>query len=344
MTTRPERHGLGDPRIPWVVLLDLTWAAPPPLSELSRRLAAVAAEAGWDEPGPGAVLSGERAPLRRELVSSSAEPLRLGRHGDGLVLAARHDALDGLAMLSAARRLLGEVRSSARGLPSQHPPAGGSVLALGERAWEVLARPTARVAGSRTGAGPEAGPERGDVFAATKIGAAPRTADLVAAGARAVADWNTERGRPSRRTSVAIGVSTVGGGADGLADASAFLRLTRVEEMSAEQIRAAIAVAPVQPGGGGTGAGLFARVLGTAARLAAPRLGSTLLVSHLGTLSGADPLSAAAFYPVSGGGSGLSLGAATVRGETTLTLRARAAQHDDDALPPLRERVVAYLD
>jgi hypothetical protein len=113
--------------------------------------------------------------------------------------------------------------------------------------------------------------------------------------------------------------------------------------MSAEQVRTALAAAPVQPGGGSGRRGPMGRALGAAARLAAPRLGSTLLVSHLGTVTADDRLTGAAFYPVTGGGSGLSLGAATVRGTTTLTLRARAAQHDDDALQQLLERVVAQL-
>ncbi|MFL6107429.1 MAG: hypothetical protein ACJ72D_12490 [Marmoricola sp.] len=331
-----DRHGLGDPRIPWVVLLDLTWTDPPQASALADRLAGLSREARWPLPLPDAVITGEPRQLLGALTTSSTQALRLGRHEGGLVLAARHEALDGLAMLSAARHLLGEVRSSARGLPPD--VAGSGPGALVRRATEVLVRPPARVAPSRSGTG------TGDSFASTSVEASPRTADLVHAGARAIAAWNTERGRASRRISVAVGASTLGGNAEDLRDASAFLRLTDVEAMNADEVRAALAAAPVQPGGGGVTAGLLGRALRPAARLAAPRLGSTLLVSHLGTLDADEHLSAAAFYPVTGGGSGLSLGAATLRSTTTITLRARASQHDDDALQQLLERVVAELD
>jgi hypothetical protein len=336
---RPDRHGLGDPRIPWVVLLDLAWSGPPPLADLTTSLAAVAAEAGWSPPHPGTVVAGERDGLLRALATSSAEPLRLGRYADGVVLAARHDALDGLAMLTAARRLLGVVRSSARGLsPGVGSPCRGALL---RRGWEVLARPPARVAAARDL------PTTGEAFATLVLDGAPRTADLVLAGARAVRTWNHEHGRSARRTSVAVGASRAGGAADDLADDSAFLRLTGVEAMDLEQVRSALASAVVQPGGGtdrrGTAGPLAGRALGTALRLAAPRLGSTLLVSHLGALEAEDRLHGAAFYPVTGGGSGLSLGAATLRGRTTLTLRGRGARYDDDALQQLLERVVENL-
>lgn len=341
MTHQDARHGLGDPRIPWVVLLDLGWTDPPGTETLARRLDDLAREAGWAAPRPGAVLPGARSALVRALASGSLEALRVGRYDDGVVLAARHDALDGLAMLTAGRRLLGEVRSLARGLPaSTKAPGAGALL---RRAWEVAARPPARVVAARTTT--TSGPTSGDVFASTEVDTAPRTADLVLAGARAVADWNREHGRPARRTSVAVGASRVGGTADDLRDASAFLRLTDVDRMGAEEVRAALAQAPVQPGGSAAAAnGIAGRLVGAGVRIAAPRLGSTLLVSHLGTLTADDALRGAAFYPVTGGGSGLSLGAATLRGSTTLTLRARAATHDDDALQHLLERVVANLD
>jgi len=341
VTTPHDRHALGDPRIPWVVLLDLSWTAPPPVPDLAAGLSSLAAEGGWAAPGPGAVVQGERRQLLSDLSTASPEALRLGRYDAGVVLAARHDALDGLAMLTAARRLLGQVRSSARGLPPDSARASSRSTGreLGRRAWEVLVRPPARVAPSRSDGA------SGDVFASTTVPFTVRTADLVHSGARALADWNAEHGRPAARTAVAIGASTIGGSADLLRDSSAFLRLTGVESMSLDQVRAAIAAAPVQPGGESASAsGVLGRAVGVALRVAAPRLGSTLLVSHLGTLSGDDHLAAAAFYPVTGGGSGLSLGAATVVMTTTITVRARAAQHDDDALQHLLERVVAYLD
>jgi hypothetical protein len=80
--------------------------------------------------------------------------------------------------------------------------------------------------------------------------------------------------------------------------------------------------------------------LGT--RVLARRLGSTVLVSHLGRVEAAA-VTSAAFYPMAGGGSGLALGAVTVGSTTTLTLRARARQHSSDELGRLLDDVVARL-
>ena len=50
-----------------------------------------------------------------------------------------------------------------------------------------------------------------------------------------------------------------------------------------------------------------------------------------------------AFYPVAGGGSGMSLGAVTISGQTTVTLRARGRQHDPVGLEQLLSTIVARL-
>ena len=193
-----------------------------------------------------------------------------------MVLAARHDALDGLAMLTAAGRLLGcDLRSSARGVGTGRAGATGAMVARG---WEVVARPPARVA-------PSGDPAPGDSFALTCVAAAPRTADLVRAGARAVVAWNRAHRAPAQRVTVAVGVSTVGATSPALADRSAFLRLRGVEELELDDIRDLLARAPVQPGGsGGAMSPVVAAVANIAVRLVAPRLGSTLLVSHLGAV------------------------------------------------------------
>jgi hypothetical protein len=317
------RHGAGDPRIPWVVLLDVPLGERPDAREVESRLAAL--DLG------GRLVHGTRRELLGTLAADGSATLRAGLYDDGLVLAARHDALDGLAMLTVAGRLLGEnLSSSARGIGSARPADRGALV---RRAWEVAARPPARVAASLKGTA------SGDSFATITVQATPRTADLVLAGARAIVAWNREHGRPARRVSVAVGVSTLGGDAAELADHSAFLRLTGVERLGAEELRDRLAQAPAQPGGGGSAQSALA---GQVLRLAATRLGSTLLVSHLGTID-TDRVPPA-FYPVTGGGSGLSLGAASARGRSTLTLRARAAQHRDEDLSRLLELVVGALD
>lgn len=329
MTGRPPRHGLGDPRIPWVVLLDLTVPVP---ADLSVRLDSLYDDAGWTGPAPSP-LEGARHELLGRLAADGSRELAVGTHSTGLVLAARHDALDGLGMLTAAAHLVaGPLASGARGLPADRSGGRGELV---RRAWEVGVRPSARVAPAT------AAPAPGDVFARTVVAGSPRTAHLVHAGARAVSAWNRAHGKRSTRISVAVGASRVGGASAALADQSAFLRLRDVERLDLDGVRAALASAPVQTGGGGGSP--LAGIASAALRLAAPRLGSTLLVSHLGEVDTGGRDLAPAFYPVTGGGSGLSLGAATVAGRTVLTLRARARTHDDDGLQHLLETVVDEL-
>ena len=335
---RPARHGLGDPRIAWIVLLDVATAQPPLRGHVAAELESLAREAGWPRPSEAAVVDGDRRPLLATLASGGgADAVRVGLHSGGLVVAARHDLLDGLAMLGVAGRLLGApVRSSARGVGDR--PVAASALV--RRAWEVAVHPPARVADSRTSG------RAGDVFAETVVTGSPRTADLVHAASQAIVRWNGRRGGPTQRISVAVGVSTVSAADHDLADRSAFLRLSGVERLTADEIGERLAHAPLQPGAG-RGAGAGGALLGVASRaalrLAAPRLGSTVLVSHLGALEAPSSVERASFHPVSGGGSGLALGAATLHGSTTLTLRGRAGQHDDEGLHQVLTLVVDAL-
>ena len=85
-----------------------------------------------------------------------------------------------------------------------------------------------------------------------------------------------------------------------------------------------------------------ARALSGGIRLLSRRLGSTLLVSHLGEVT-AEGVTGLAFHPVTAGGSGVSLGAVTLHGSTTVTLRARAAQWDRAGLERLLAEIVAEL-
>lgn len=123
-----DRHGLGDPRIPWIVLLETGLPTLlPTRDELVARLAVLAERAGWPAPGPDAVLLGERRDLLDQLAAATAARVRVGLHDGGVVLGARHDCLDGLGLLTVAEELLGTpVRSSARGIGADR--AGASTL------------------------------------------------------------------------------------------------------------------------------------------------------------------------------------------------------------------------
>jgi hypothetical protein len=176
------------------------------------------------------------------------------------------------------------------------------------------------------------------------IEGAPRTDDLVCAGANAVVAWNRMHDAKASGVVVAVGLSTARGDTQRLADHSAFLRLRHVEHMTRDEVRECLRTAPLELGGFHPSLPpAISAVTNAALRVAAPRLGSTLLVSHVGVLHGPARMTAPAFYPVTGG-FGLAIGAATLRGRTVLTLRGRETRHDDEGLGELLALVVEQLE
>jgi hypothetical protein len=299
-----DRHGLGDPRIAWTVLLTATLREAPSAALISARLDELAGAENW----------------------SSSPPLAITVNGDEVTLAADHRYLDGQAMLAALSRLLDRpVRSLATGVGSERRRAG---LGLGgaKRLFEVSARPSAVLAPTSTGDSDE------DAIAHAHLPYRVSTSDLVVAATDALA------GGSPRPISVAVGVATRVGSE--LADNSGYLRIRDARGLSRAEVSDFLRRAPLQPGGEPAGAvGALASI---ATRALANRLGSTVLVSHLGDVV-ADGVADLAFYPVSGGASGLSLGAATIEGRTTITLRARGHRHSSDGLERLLETITAAL-
>ncbi|MEQ6901736.1 hypothetical protein [Nocardioides sp. YIM 152588] len=179
-----------------------------------------------------------------------------------------------------------------------------------------------------------------------------RTSDLVHAAASALGAAG------GRRVAIAVGASRrtppddpaadpAAGPGTGprIADRSALLRLRDVERMDRDQVREAIRSAPVEAsphGEEGVRSRLAAGLLGAGIRLLAPRLGSSLLVSHLGRVDGTG-VDRLLFHPVTAGGSGLSLGAVVLGDTTTVTLRGRARTWNDDGLEQLLEAIVDRL-
>ena len=335
MTGSAPEGWLGQSGLAWNILLSAD-VVPPPTRILRERLETLASRQGWPVGVPGAVVEGDRSSVLRRLAARADHrpPVAVGRTPGSVVVGAHHAYVDGLGLLTVLGALcaspvtsravgVGRGRASAR-------DAGSLVRRLGE----VAVRPPAGVAGDGDGA------DRGDVFARAVLDGSVRTAALVHTGAAAVVAANRERGRRSDRVAVAVGVSRAGGTRTVVADDSGFIRLTDVERLGPSAVEAAIGRAPLQFGGSAQG-GITRAASGlirTGARLLAPRLGSTLLVSHLGTID-ADGLEAVAFHPLAGGGSGVSLGAATLRGRTVLTLRARGAAHTTGDL----ERLLAGI-
>ena len=326
--TAPPAWG-GDPSIAWRILLTTELTEPLTATDLEHRQVALHREQGWPSPVP--VATGDPEALRRDLAEVREVPLVLGISGRTLVISAFHAYVDGLGLLDVLAALArSPVTSSARGVGDR--PVGGGGTA--DRLREVALAPPARVAA------PRVQPAEGDAYAVATVPGRVRTAALVHAAARAVVSQNQDAGRPTRHVSVAVGAGRPAPEAGRLANRSELLRLRDVEQLTLDDVADALRISPLSAAGGtGTGSGRLNKL---ALRVLAPRLGSSVLVSHLGdvTTSAAHDL---AFYPVTAGGTGLSLGAVGVDGCTVLTLRARARTWDQAGLAGLLGRVVGSL-
>lgn len=330
---------VADPAIGWRILLTARLAETPDGADLAERLTAITGQQGWPAPPPLRVRTDLRT-LQRELVAADPAPLVVGLCDGHVVLSAHHGAVDGLGLLTLLERLgAGPVRSGARGVGAR-TTTGGAARTTTRRLREALLRPPARVTPP-----PGVLAASGDVLVERTLPGAHRTAALVAAASRAVVSHEQARGRTAAHVAIAVGAvrEQAPDAATGpVADHSVLLRLTDVEQLDADGITAALAAAPVQTPPAGGGNPLLARAAAAGLRALAPRLGSTLLVSHLGevTAPGARGL---AFHPVTAGGTGLSLGAVGHDGTTTLTLRGRASAWNDNGLEQLLEAVVSLL-
>lgn len=330
-----------DPHVVWNVLLEAELDGPLP-HDLAERLAALNRDLG--SPSTPVVHGTDAADLRRQLSVATGAALFLGvlvgPDGRGtLVLSAHHAALDGLGMLGALARLTDtEVLAHARGLADR--PGDGSVAgAMVRRLREVLLSPPDLVPGHGGRPG-----TRGDSTTRAELGGQMHTSELVHRTLQGVGAWNRDRGGRVRRPAVAIGASRVGGTPLRLGNHSALIRLTRMAGVDAAGCRTRLQQAAAQPDEmSGHASGLLHLATSVALRVLRRRLGSTVLVSHLGRVE-APMVRSLALYPVTGGGSGLSVGAVSlVAGDSTTTVvtaRARGAEFSGDALARLLEGVI----
>lgn len=329
---------VADPGIGWRILLTARLAGPPDHADVADRLAAITAVQEWPAPPPLRARDDLTA-LQRELVLADPAPLLVGVSGARLVLSAHHSAVDGLGLLVLLDRLgAGTVRSSARGVGAR-TTTGGTARTTARRLREALLHPPARVSPPP---GVLAG--TGDVLVERTLPGTHRTAVLVDAAARAIVTHEHVRGRTAAHVAIAVGAvrDQPTDASAPVADRSVLLRLTDVEDLGADGIAAALATAPVQTPPAGGGNPLLARATAVGLRALAPRLGSTLLVSHLGEVT-APGVRGLSFHPVTAGGTGLSLGAVGHEGTTTLSLRGRASAWNDNGLEQLLEAVVSLL-
>ena len=319
----------GDPSIAWRILLTARLANAPSLDTLAARLGALHLAQGWPAPPP--VRVGDRGALRHDLAEVRGTPLLVGLDGDHVVISAFHAYLDGLGLLEVLAALTAAPTStSARGVAGRPAESGG---ALG-RLLEVITAPPASVATSPVQA------TAGDAFAVAIVARPIRVAELVHAATTAIVAHNTDAGRRTRHLTVAIGAGKPAEPGDLLANRSELIRLRDLEGLALNEVRAGLSGTPLSAAGGTGGRG--GRLATVALRALAPRLGSTVLVSHLGevTTTGAHDL---AFYPVTAGGTGLSLGGVASPRATTVTLRGRGECWSGVALERLLDRVVAAL-
>lgn len=318
----------GDPSIAWRILLTAVPTSLPTVEQLAARQAALHEAQGWPAPLP--VAGGDAETLRRDLAEVRDVPLVLGLAADQVVVSAFHAYVDGLGLLDVLAALLAApTTSSARGV-ADRAGDGSRAARLAEVAFAPPARVAVRPVASTSG----------DAYAVESLPGQVRTSSLVHAAVAAVVAHNAESGGGSRHVTVGVGAGRPATAGERLENRSELLRLRDVERLSRSEVAEALRTAPLS-GAGGSGIG-GGRLSALALRVLAPRLGSTLLVSHLGdvTTTGARDL---AFYPVTAGGSGISLGAVGHDDRTVLTLRARATSWDAAGLTELLARIAARL-
>lgn len=331
---------VADPRIGWRILLTARLRDAPDPAALHEALAGLCTAQSWAAPGPVRT-AGSLTDLYDALVAPAREPVLVGRHEDRLVVSAHHSAVDGLGLLTVLDRLgFGPVATTARGV-GDRGDTGGLARTAGSRLAEVAVRPPARV----TPTGPARGGP-GDVLVRGQVPGSHRTAALVHAATRAVMARETAHGRRPRHVAIAVGAARSQEPDAPVRDRSVLLRLRDVERLDLPQIAQMLRTAPVQTPPVAARARPWTpaldRLTTAGLRVLGPRLGSTLLVSHLGDVT-ASRVADLSFHPVTAGGSGLSLGAVGLDGSTTLTLRARAAAWTDDGLEQLLEAVISLL-
>ena len=319
----------GDPSIAWRIVLSSVPSQALTAGTLAERQRALHTAQGW--PAPPAVVTGDPATVLREITEVRDVPLVLGLADGQLVISAFHAYVDGLGLLDVLAALTEQpVKSSARGIGERASETGGTI----DRLREVAFAPPSAVAL------PPITPANGDAFAAVPVSGRVRTSALVHAAVAAVVAHNTARNRDSRHIAVAVGAGRPAAAGEPLANRSELIRLRDLEVLPPSAIEDALRSAPLNLAGG---SGAPGRLAGVAVRALGSRLGSTLLVSHLGDVT-TDAASVLAFYPVTAGGTGLSLGAVGHDHTTVLTLRGRASQWDARSLRALLGSVVDFLE
>lgn len=325
---------VADPTVAWVIALE---------ARLREPVDAARVAAGLDAAGfPGSLATpAAGSDALQQVVAPGTAAVRAATSANRVTLGAQHEHSDGLGLLALLEAATGAAAtSSARGV-GERAARGSALGSTARRLAEALLAPPAPVATpAATGS-----PETGEAFARFTVARRLSVAELTHAAVRGVTAHNRAAGVRTTRVAVAIGASRLGGDVPVVGDHSTLIRLRGMERLSVPEVRAAIRGAAPEPPppGAGDGPSLTGRLATVAMGVLSPRLGSTLLVSHLGEVE-APGVEELAFYPVTGGGSGVSVGAVGLRGTTVVTLRGRGRRHSSATLEALGRRVHDELE
>lgn len=336
----------GDPSVTWSILLEYTLSRPVERTQLEA--AARDLVAGHPHLGRAPQIDTFDANRYDDVLHRFAnthygddEPLlriALSDSGDRVLLAAHHGAVDGLGLVAAMNSLLGvRLVSGARGI-SDRPATRGFTSSSVRRLWDALTRPPARF---RRAGGVSSRDPRDWLLVSEVVWRTPGTGGLMLAVREAWEQWNgTSPGR--RPVVVALGASRRNEGEELTPDrdtAYARVDVTALHTREqADRMLSAVVPEPDFPASRGLGVGPVAT------RLLRSRLGSTVLVSNLGRLSGDGLVAGASFWPTASGPSGVAVGLVTVGDRTTATVRARRGDFDLASASRLRDLVRSRLE
>jgi hypothetical protein len=336
----------GHPDVSWSVVLDATVAVAPALEAVAEGLHSLFESRPWLGLSP-IVREVDRQEVdasRSELADTRYRPdtplVRVvlaagpGEKPGHVLLAAHHAVSDGLGLLTLLGTALGhDVHSRARGLRADANTRSPFALAAARRLAEATLQPCDRVRpmnGDRDATG--------DLLLHRHVGAGNvRSADLIASTARAIVGWNG--GRRPRRLVLSLGASRRPGEGADVEDDSAYLRVT-VTSPRAARIAKAIAEATPEPAApADSGSAWLARAARFVPSALSARMGSTALVSSLGTVTAPALVRAIAFYPVAHGRSGVAIGHATIGSTSVVTLRCRRRDFSEAAAGAFLDRI-----
>lgn len=313
----------GDPTVSWSIYLDVELAAPVAPDLLRRRLTEeVAAHPHLGLPPEWSVVpEQEWARALRDIgdrLYRADGPLVRGcvtTDGSRLAIAAHHGAVDGLGLVALVGATTGtRLTSRARGIaaaPAERPFLRTCV----DRGMEALVRNPRRFrAQHRSGA-------VGDWMLTTPTTVPMSTGLLIAAVGEVLQEWGAQPDGRRHPTVMAVAASRRPAGEVLRPDRdTAYLRLVDVSPGDVGAARDQLAATAPEPDFPSSRVGGLAPM---ATRLLQPRLGSTVLISNVGRVDGAEGIRSMAILPTASGPSGLAVGAMTAGETGTLSVRAR---------------------